>query len=853
MTLALFFANKEGKHGNSEPAQKTHDDILYEKFRCEVANVFGYMLKNQYCKHNPGWKRGVEYAWKTLQEMGKDVDGNKGLTGPVMDGRCTQCGYDGSRTKPGIINGEIAEWFLTEGIMGEIAQMERDMPCADKWDTYKKKNNLRKGDTIQDILQQPGIKNMKDEEHTIIQKAKKVFKEAEKKVQEEIVRKEAEDKDGTTPVAAAGAQPAGPDASGGTSNTQEAAVDAAANTDTGTHSSTTHKEDPELGTVTIHTTVTTTPYISTRGVDPTALEKLADAQATGHIKQHPDSVTPQRAQDPQSPAAEGPPEAPAEAAPTTPGQKDTEVTTNEQIPPKGESGSASESTASNPDALGTGAGVQPEDPDQKNTIVDGGNDDPPPLNPPKPKPNPNPDQSGSSGSFSDADLADGVSGGKGKAGGADGAGQPGSSETGSSGAQNPGSSGPGSPGTGATGTHGAGSPPSGGPATQDNNQVVGIGIVAFFLWKYFAHLGKQRRRTYRTVRDVPSPPLHEDILQHLQRGELPTPDYGYTMITQPASAAARRRRPPRVHKRTIIELHLEVLNECAATEWENVKADYSQIVVQQFAQDLMRDEDTNNSMLGVSTTNEGPPGTNVSYTDSDGTDICPPNEDEPDPWSCMETTQLATDPCPPNDSDPWNCMENIQLDTEPDPHSSPRNECPIRDHTYWINWIDRNKHLLQQCTTQPWFLQLTLAWKQYLREHMAADADNGQRAFGEAPTPPMKKLDAWKAWVAKQHALMNIYGEEEWFQRLLQHIEEETASQNGEVPVVEHVMPAADLLQVRNLSLSQPLHPQPYMTKPVTATTWILILALVIEQCELESRLQETELYVDALLQNMRH
>ncbi|XP_032612418.1 CD99 antigen isoform X2 [Hylobates moloch] len=62
-----------------------------------------------------------------------------------------------------------------------------------------------------------------------------------------------------------------------------------------------------------------------------------------------------------------------------------------------------------------------DDFDLGDAVVDGGNDDPPPPNPPKPKPNPNPKHPSSSDSFSDADLADGVSGGEGK-GGSDGGG-----------------------------------------------------------------------------------------------------------------------------------------------------------------------------------------------------------------------------------------------------------------------------------------------------------------------------------------------------------------------------------------------------------------------------------------------
>ncbi|KJP85005.1 hypothetical protein AK88_05360 [Plasmodium fragile] len=446
-----------------------------------------------------------------------------------------------------------------------------------------------------------------------------------------------------------------------------------------------------------------------------------------------------------------------------------------------------------------------------------------------------------------------------------------------------------------------------------------VALLGYSLWKYFAFLG-QKRRTFRTVRDVPSPPLDEDILDHLQRGELPPPDYGYTMIrdTRAASAAERRRRHPRVHKRTIIELHLEVLHECAAAAWENVKNDYWQIVLQEFAQELMRDAKGYSSFPDAPSTNQALSGTNASSTDSEQTDRCPPNADDPDPCSGMETIQLATDNCAPNehDPDPWSCMENIQLATDPCPPNEDKpdrwgctetiqlarerappnahNPCscmatiplatdPCRpneddrwncmqtiqldheqhrpsDHgdetsacTHWINWIDRNKRILRACTTQPWFLQLKAEWKQYYQQH-APDDVSGNSELGEAATVPLKNLDAWKGWVAQQHALMHIYAEAEWFQHLLNNVEDETASHKGEVSVVEKdlevekVMAAEDVLHVRDVPRTQ-LHKQPDMTKPLTAQTWILLLALVIEQCEVERSLQEKELYVDALLQ----
>ncbi|KJP90001.1 hypothetical protein AK88_00170 [Plasmodium fragile] len=403
---------------------------------------------------------------------------------------------------------------------------------------------------------------------------------------------------------------------------------------------------------------------------------------------------------------------------------------------------------------------------------------------------------------------------------------------------------------------------------------VTVALLGYSLWKYFAYLGKQRRRTYRTVRDVPSPPLDEDILDHLQRGELPPPDYGYTLIRdrQPASTSGRTR-PPRVHKRTIIELHLEVLHDCEATEWDNVKDDYLQILVEEFAQpfapDLQQDEDTNNNILGVSTTKQGLSGSNVSSTDCDGTDAwscmdtiqlqthrSPPNEDDPDPWSCMETIEFGTDTCPLNeeDPDPWSCMEHIHLDDEqnrPSDHGDATSDC-----THWINWIDRNKDILRQSTTQPWFLQLKAHWKQFLRDHMVANAASGEHRT--AATMESKKLDAWKEWIAKQHRNMRMYNAEEWFQHLLNNVQDDTLPETGEIPAVdthlevEKAMGTEDMLTVRAVPRTH-LHRQTYMKKRVTAQIWILILALIIEECELECRLQRTELYVDDLLQTCSH
>ncbi|KJP85432.1 CD99 antigen [Plasmodium fragile] len=592
----------------------------------------------------------------------------------------------------------------------------------------------------------------------------------------------------------------------------------------------------------------------------------------------------------------------AAAAPAAPAAEGPEAT------PRGTSGESSTSSPAGPGSPTTSQGT-PGEPngqgaagkDGKHEGGGGGNDDPPPLNPPKPKPNPNPDQSGSSGSFSDADVADGVSGGEGTGGGAG----AGSSGPGSTGHQNPGSSDPDSTDHGTDNTRGDGgswglnlelpkpngnfggsygtgptpdphdtsssTPKEGGPLAPDLTDTVLtattpvlfflsaviVALLGYSVWQYFAYLGQKRRRTYRTVRDVPSPPLDEDILDHLQRGE-PPPDYGYTMVTprRRDKFAARRRRPPRVNRRTIIELHLEVLHECEAPEWENVKHDYLHILVEQF----MRGHNGHSSFPNAPSTNQALSRNNVASTldpptDIDGIDPCPPHD--PDPWRCMDNIQLAADPSASNEDDRWKCMQSIQLDAEQSrAHSNPGDA--TLDCIHWINWIDRNKHLLQECTTQPWFLQLKADWKQYYQQHATHDVSGHSEhcEHGHIPSADMTKLRLWKEWVAQQHRQLRTYSEQEWFKHLLNNVQEETLPQQGDVPrvetdlEVEHVMTAEDLLRVRDTPRSQ-LHPLLYLHKPLCAKTWILILALVIEQCELERSLQARELYVDDLLEKL--
>ncbi|KJP85746.1 hypothetical protein AK88_04616 [Plasmodium fragile] len=1044
MSTAWAFAN-----GWDMPGTKTHTDDRVpmdtaeeNRLRCEVANIFGHLLKKKYCTRQTGFKRGVEYSRIVFRKMNSPGTPAFGaLRGPVIEGKCTACGYDQNKRSAHAINLPVVEWLLYEGkILQGIENIEGGAHCTKKWEQYTK--GKTKMDNPKE-LDEEKITEIKPEQENLRKKATKKMDEVKEALEKKIQEMRDKHMNGTKPADGGGDQNGkkpsstspSPGSTGHGSTREGPRSDTTAgegvqvSQPTTTHSqpqapaspvlpttpparpppppppgeqppsqsssasgsgTTVSKDTKDTGKCTHGTKVyeeknvgrglpgansrITISFATTAGTDGDCDKKSKDTGADDKT----DATVVNAGKDNSAPGPTGPPgtEAPtARAQATTPGasadvppaggtntdqtQEDVNSVTaspdgqtaqtpstpvsgthttgvvngaNDDPPPLnppkpkpnpdpnqsgssgvgggteqgtggggGTGGSYSSSgpelppsspgqgtvpsttttgaptPSSGTETTSTGQGGDGSTSDNQDAVdsgkgghVEGGNDDPPPLNPPKPKPNPNPDQSGTTGSGPGAGApssgggAHGVSGREGKGGAGDGGGGAGAAGAGagSTGPVKPNSSGTDSTGHGTATTGGGRAAPT--PTTPsvppgltwDDVKwytpalipaVVGIGVIAFFLWKYFAYLAK-RRRTYRTLRDVPSPPLDEDILDHLQRAA-PPPDYGYTMIQdrQPASAAARRRRrPPRVHRRTIIDLHLEVLNECEAAAWEHVKDDYLQIVLQEFAQEcaqeLMREQDTTNNILGVPTSHAAlathDATTRAPPTHTDGTDPCPPNEHEPDAWSCMDTMQLATDRSAPHYS--------VLCAVRANANSAP-------DHINWITWIDRNKYLLRACTTQPWFLQLKANWKQHVREHMAADEDHGQRAFGEVATLEMRKLRLWKAWVAKQHDLMNTYSEEQWFQHLLNSVEEETVPEKGDIHGVEHVMAAEDMLRLTHVPRSQPLHPQLYMTKPLTAQTWILILALVIEQCEIECRLQETELYVDDLLQQLRH
>ncbi|KJP85647.1 hypothetical protein AK88_04719 [Plasmodium fragile] len=402
MSVALGWANGWGNSNTDK--DNTNDDTkdkeMYEQLRCEVVNVFGHLLRKRYCPEQDKWRRGTEYAGIAFKQMkSPGQHGHGGLGGPVMDGRCTMCGYGHNKQHVDAVNLDIVNWLMQEGkILDGMDKIEGGANCTKKWEEYTKGKTKANEPTRVDETKIPEIK---DTETTLQEEAKKIIEQVKAAVEEEIQKKQNE---GT--------------------NMNSAAAKPAATKPQAPASPVLPARPPPPASI--------TPQAASPRPTADGSENAGETTGPETKETEPHSTVPKADVQDAKATSKSPPEEPAQTgAPVNPPESTDNTVTPPDSTGNGQHGASGEK---GPPGVAS-PGVQ-------DTVVDKGNDDPPPLNPAKPKPNPNPDQSGASGSGPDGtrggSLADGVSGGEGKGGAAVGGG----GETGgSTGHQTPGSSG----------------------------------------------------------------------------------------------------------------------------------------------------------------------------------------------------------------------------------------------------------------------------------------------------------------------------------------------------------------------------------------------------------------------------
>ncbi|CAA9988513.1 SICAvar, type I [Plasmodium knowlesi strain H] len=109
---------------------------------------------------------------------------------------------------------------------------------------------------------------------------------------------------------------------------------------------------------------------------------------------------------------------------------------------------------------------------------------------------------------------------------------------------------------------------------------IGLSAMAYYLWKYFGPLGKGGPRFRRSPAEIPGPSIQDHVLGHVDEGA--AHEYRLVKERKPRSAPTRTKRSGRVNRRTIIEIHFEVLDECQKGDTQLNQKDFLELLVQEF-------------------------------------------------------------------------------------------------------------------------------------------------------------------------------------------------------------------------------------------------------------------------------
>ncbi|SBO25857.1 SICAvar, type I [Plasmodium knowlesi strain H] len=109
---------------------------------------------------------------------------------------------------------------------------------------------------------------------------------------------------------------------------------------------------------------------------------------------------------------------------------------------------------------------------------------------------------------------------------------------------------------------------------------IGLSAMAYYLWKYFGPLGKGGPRFRRSPTEIPGPSVQEQVLDQVE--EAGPHEYRLVKERKPRSAPTRTKRSGPVNRRTIIEIHFEVLDECQKGDTQLNQKDFLELLVQEF-------------------------------------------------------------------------------------------------------------------------------------------------------------------------------------------------------------------------------------------------------------------------------
>ncbi|SBT53939.1 STP1 protein [Plasmodium ovale wallikeri] len=158
------------------------------------------------------------------------------------------------------------------------------------------------------------------------------------------------------------------------------------------------------------------------------------------------------------------------------------------------------------------------------------------------------------------------------------------------------------------------------------------------------------------------------------------------------------------NKKTLIEVHMEVLEEYKSDEWELHKGDFLEICLRGFI------------------------------------------NDENDFYSNFPNSKLTI-----NNIKNEKTIEDIK-----------------KQEILWNNWIENHRNILKQWKKEEWFHILKNKWRKEQQIYKEKKYKLQENTLNEQDTHSIvSQKDIWKHWISKQAALIDMVNKEDWFKSIL--------------------------------------------------------------------------------------
>ncbi|SBS93960.1 STP1 protein [Plasmodium ovale curtisi] len=240
--------------------------------------------------------------------------------------------------------------------------------------------------------------------------------------------------------------------------------------------------------------------------------------------------------------------------------------------------------------------------------------------------------------------------------------------------------------------------------------------LLFLLYKYTPiglFLGRKRRRKKRDLRKIfvaPEEPTYESPYKTMHKWDnnnlgkqIMENDIQMKLLEIKRYKQAIQKKKKK-NKTTLIEVHMNVLEEYKNDEWELHKGDFLEICLRGFI------------------------------------------NEESDTYSKLPNSELTV-----NNTNKHKTIEDIQ-----------------KQDILWNNWIENHRNILEQWKEKEWFHILKNKWRNKQKKYKEKNNKLRENILNEQKKHSIvSQKDIWKQWISKQATLTDIFNKEDWFKSIV--------------------------------------------------------------------------------------